>query len=157
MFGVFFDNEAIDEPLCTRDVYGAEIRTVLPFLKPESFCSQPQAIKIYTKMLLKNIHRWFTVPDYQMDAKDLVCRAVARYADGIKNVQHQELIDDVKQAPSPTRQGEDSLADLELRIRSLCRTRNRVEGDPATVGSKASVFKELKECEDRLRDLLSSD
>ncbi len=154
MFGVFFDNDAIDEPLCTRDVYGAEIRGVLPFLKPESFLCPPQAINIYTKLLLKNIHRWFTLPDYPVDAKDLVCRAVDRYNDSINRNEPQESMDDVQQASASTMQREDSLANLELRIRSLRRTRNRMEGDPASGGSKASVLKELKECEDRLRDLL---
>lgn len=80
-----------------------------------------------------------------------VCRAVDRYNNGINRNEPQESMDDVQQASSPTMQREDSLADLELRIRSLRRTRNRMEGDPASGGSKASV---LKECEDRLRDLL---
>ena len=156
MFGVFFDNEAIDEPLSTRDVFAAEIRKVLPFLKPESFCGPPHSLNIYTKMLLKNIHPWFTLLDYPVDAKDLVGRTVDWYNDGIKKNEDQKSIDTVQQASFPTRQPEESLADLELRIRSLRRTRNRMEDnrDPASVECKACVLKELKECEDRLRDLL---
>lgn len=163
MYGVFYDNDALDDPACTRDVYAAEIQKVLPFLKPASFCSSFDSVKIYSKLVLNNTQRWFTMPVYPVDAKSLVGRAVGRYIEGMKRSEREESIDAVF---SPARSIDDSVANLQLRIRSLRRRRNWIhalekgtcktltEDDHALVATKISVFKELKECEDLLRELL---
>jgi hypothetical protein len=76
MFVVMIDIDVLDFP--HRQVHVAEIERAVPFLKPKSFCDKA-SIKIYSKIYLKNCHLWFTVPNYAVNAKDLVGRAIDRF------------------------------------------------------------------------------
>lgn len=121
MYGVFYDNESLDNPACTRDVYWIEIQKVLPFLKPASFCSSFDRVKLYSKMELTNPQRWFAMPIYPVDAKSLVSRAVGRYIEGMKRNEGEESMDAVPPASSPMGTIENSFVELQISDSSLRR------------------------------------
>ena len=93
-------------------------------------------------------------------------QAIGRYIAGMPRNEGNPLIDAIQPISIPARAIDDPVADLQLRIRNLRRTRNQIlalekgmrksqtEDDHALVGTKARVLKELKECEDDLRELL---
>ena len=163
MFVVLIDIDVLDFPTCHREVYGAEIERAVPFLKTKSFCNTA-SIKIYSKILLKNCQHWFSVPNYAVNAKDLVGQAIDRFYGETSNIASNN--ESATALLSPVSNPPRSLEDLQFHIRDLRRKRNRItafekglavaktEDDHALLGSKVSVLQELKKSEDQLRNLL---